>query len=1074
MKRLATIGLLCFSLLVTACATTAKPTTTEKGGNLFGENSAVVNSDFVSANIYQNSLDTLTTVYDLNHHKSPARLVNSDTIISENYASQGLLITKNNTNHIGFYSLVLNEYILPPQFNDGWVEYNIVNTTYVGPLINIHFEDNYSTFDIFGNRLLTTRYLSHTEKIVNRKAYISLNAGDKIYEYDETAKATLVNEIPTASVMPSTYDGPEQGSIYKEGRYDLDDYGFEGYTLYIANSGLITTYNRDSLVSTFYVDLNTYHVCGIIGNKLIFQRSIQVPQEYELYNYISNGTKYSLETLLVNFMDGKEEKKDASLVINSVIPCRKPSTLKGTYSYVVYQLINENKILTDTVACIIDDEFNIRDNISGHLPENLIKLTNGNYYNSSTGYIYDEKLDIITSIKDSTPVYYRHLKAFVGKYENKYGLIGEDGRIIHEFLYDQIYASDAIKNNVIATVDQVAVRLSLAGNSPEYIGYGINKIDTNLFKTNDGTYFSSDRYLFSVNTSDTVNSFTGQFFSQYKVFYYKVMDNWNNVQTLDCYHSLYYENFSPKMNTFNTGTEIVELEPNGSSMDDAAILKAGYNKLHLVNQNSTSYGKFTAEEEGYYSFYLPYAVEITNDMVDGEAVHYHDEGKTIGSIEYDKRYVMYLKSGSSVVTRFNYNNTNRQTYNLYIQKETGTDSRYPLIIKDTKEHYFSANNTGETTIWVRFTAPELGKYTLLSEGTIKSAIVNDVNVITGKVIGKDNTYLYQINATVSKITNSLTFVKATATAPYRYHAENPYLLEYGNHSGDPVVFTPGSDLHAYLAFKSTYGGYYSFNATFTDYDELETKAYVVSSIGVRNELTSSSFNLEPGGYLLVELTPTTTEEEKAPSVTLYNYSITSSAGRSYENPASFNNYVDNSSSYPYFYQYTNTTPYSNLLFTYSINSGNLAYIRNNKVNYFEENTKLFNLPQNESIIFRLTPNSYISSQSMQYVISNPTEVTNKEGLGEITLNANSIQMYRYTNNSTSSEQIRIYVYNGYNLYFAVGTNKQYFVGDEFSYIGSSSKSYGYYTLQPGESVSFAISNPSTSYAYQPTISFYFV
>ncbi|MBR0295515.1 MAG: hypothetical protein IJQ67_06430 [Bacilli bacterium] len=1069
MKKISKLVLLISTFFLVGCSTG----TSKKKDSLFGHANTVISSPFVTANV--NDPDNLVTNVHVPGVRQPSiTLGEGNTIYDQSYASKGLLVIKNAAENLGFYSIANGDYLIKPRYKVGWTDWQVYNMSYLSFLISIKYEDQYALYDSFGNLLMNERLYSANEQVVDGKVYLTIDdysySGPYIFEYDGNGNMKSVESIPQPTVID--YTGPAQGSTYQEGRYNLDEYGFVGYTLYIAGTGLITTYVNGVEQASFYIDLNSFIFRGFIGSKMVFQRYIKVPNEYEHYDYVENNMKYSLETVVIDFINGKKEEKNVSVVIDDIIPLRKQSDLAGIYSYVLYRLVNDNYILTDTLSAIVNQDFNICDDVSGHEVDAFIKLSNGYFYNTVTGYLYDDNLRIVTSLYQSNPTYYPALKAFVGSWGGKRGIISETGVVLHEFIYDNIYANHCPGNGkVIATKDSSIYRLTVSSSSSsyynyeEYIGDGLNVCGTNLFTDSYGDVFSSDEMLINGGYlyTTTVSSY---YLLQNRT--YVVIQEDQLYQSIRMY-GIIYDDFTPAFVTTSQGTEITEVNGNGGTMDTATTLKRGYNVLHTVDYGNVSYGLFSAPTSGYYTFYLNSGVTITNNYICGEPVNSSSAYDYINNIYYETKYTAYFEADFDVVINFNYSNYYneiRQAYDLYIAQEVGTNSSYPLEIKGSGIYYLEPAAVKSYYYYIRFTAQTLGNYRLYLEdseqNTIDGIAVDDVDYTYDDItLGEDCTCLFFVTLNETVDTEIRFRIEYSNVSLEEYSTDqNPYMLNYGDQESY-INLNVNPDSPKYVAFASKYGGRYSLSFDYRDGYEPSNSPiiYVYDRNGIISDyaISQNNIDVEAGGRIIAMFSNSYNEDE----IWIDSYRVyTATTGYSYENPlTSFNSQMNNYNNVPMFYKYINYSTCFDTLYYTETNDAPLHYIHDDQIHLVNKKGTFINLYDEVEnwVVFRLGQGS-VTGQVMTQVLNKSNRIY-YTGSNNVYVYAANYKLLEYRN--TSDETIELYVsfsiaYGNY-IYYGF-TYQNYLLVNDLSTTYSSG--YSYTMLEPGESVFVGFYNSS--------------
>lgn len=220
-------------------------------------------------------------------------------------------------------------------------------------------------------------------------------------------------------------------------------YTFVGYTM--PNGGVmrIQVYNMKKQKNVGSVDMpiDVNHLV-VIGNTMIFQRVIELPQNATNYDFIDDrGDLYLLETKMVNLVTAKvTELKDFNYVIQS-----SAEEYNKEYAIVKASKIDENKMcnseestfsqiqmdengkvkeigIYDKATKLCDDRFVLE------CSENMHVLVDGNY-------------EIIAELSGLSDLRFEAVgKMIVAKNSaDKYGVINKDGKCIVDFKYNEVF-----------------------------------------------------------------------------------------------------------------------------------------------------------------------------------------------------------------------------------------------------------------------------------------------------------------------------------------------------------------------------------------------------------------------------------------------------------------------------------------------------------------------------------------------------------------------------------------------------------------------------------------------------------
>ena len=1031
----------CALTLLASCSGTSKTSLTYSNKNVLSED--VINSNI--SEVTSMELDVHETVL---HYPTPDEITSSK-IYDETYAQNGLLILKNNYNKVGFYSTFHQSWILKPQFVPAWLDYNVYTVDQIGYLLYFSYEDNYFLYDAFGNLFLnskTERLNSFTTTPRNGKIYLTIftNTSTKYYQYSNDGVATKISRIPYMEddYMPPevNYDGPSLNDLFTEGWLDLTIYGLEGYKLAFANNNYVTIFHNNEYVNDFYLEHDA-ELLGIVKGSLLYQRRNVIPNDSMLYDFY-DGVKYELNHVFVNLKNGNKTYEKFDKVFSDFSPLKDKDN-NVAYYMATYQNITDSLILDENQTFVVDRNFVFYNDITHLEFESLQRLDENTIYNYSTKILYDNELNVITNLRYMDPIYYAAQKLFMGRVNGLYGLVNLSGEVVAEFKYTTIYIDYLFENSLIGFKNNDAYRIIL-GSGDIFVGNDWSLLDHNLFQATatDGAlvYFTSSKNITRVPSSSAFSvSLTKSTLLNYSTYVLR----YTRLGTV-YYNLLVWDGFT--LNTItNTGVESTVTTLSGATENDAQILNDGETPVHIIRDDYT-YFSFMPEDNGYYSFYLPSYVSFSSVKglnSSGSIVVSTYAGNTSVSYSTTKeeysRKITVLATGVEEIILKVINSASVSNYiqlqNLYVEKESGENSSYPLYFDANsqtailKPSIFATSNV--YNFYINFVANKTAYYEFALEGsnTISNLYYGSIAKGT-KLLGlsKGTTSLIRVN-TFSKVTGAtkLKFTTDTNVNLDGYSSNKPFTAEYGSNSYD--FYYNGLLETAYVKFTSPHGGKYTF-ASSTNSSSIKLQFYNKNGSSLTStSSTSYTYSMSEGYYLLISIRISTSTTGFTYGQSIYfDLNISSTEGLSYENPKEFYTYESltlNSSSSNYFV-YKNTGSSKNLIYncevpdSYVSVKGFLDSTSNTKVNI--SNSRTFEVAQNDSL-FIIVTNSSTSSKTYKHYFTNTTDYTgtalvlNSEVTYTFSSNSDKAR-YTFTNTNEESKTYYLNVESSYGVYYS--------------------------------------------------------
>ena len=1039
----------------------------------------IVYSSFVKANLYEDE-EEIGQEVDLDVKEAGSIVHFHDgTIYSSYYANNGLYVVRNESGRIGFYSSIINKMVVECRFEPEWTIYHVYTHSYFGFILNIKYEDKFITTDAFGNKLCDYEVTFIDGAIINQKPYLIIN-NSYYYEYDSTGKATSISSLPAQEILPEEdeYEGPSLNDLYSEGRYDLDDYGYPGYSISVAETGYIVVFNNNQVVSIFYVDINTYNLKGLVGKVLVFQRETQTMDEAEKYSFIRNGSKWDLDTLLVNFETGKKTQKDFPYVIEGIVPLKTTTTESDKrYSYIVFKQINDNSLLTESVGRIIDEGFVLHDDVSGMGINSFIELSNGNFYNLATKFIYNSSMTPITSLMGCNPVYHEELHIFTGTLDNSKGIIDENGVVKGEFRYTNIYTAHCPGNgSIIVSNANGAYRLDYTNGNTSFIGEGLTVLNNNLFKTSNNVFFTSDENIFQLEdtyviTYNSVPYLNGS--------YAYVLNGTNLADGDFITKTVYYGDLNTNLvDSSIKGTEKTNSYLSGLNLEQAVNLKLGKNSVHTVQTNQYGYAKYYTVEAGYYNFYHNYdAISIFKDCGDGyrEAVQFTTGmGDSKGDIFYDNRVTCFLEAGIEYYVEIT-QNTDSQLHNIYLEQHTGSSSQYPLKLKTDFNKTTIRPNNNVSNYYISFTSEYLRKYTVsLGSGyqgslSISQVYVNEQAVTNGQFIlggGRTVSVRVQFSGPVTEEI-PLEISNTSVVLQLGKNQEDPYVLSYGSQNPYTDISYDSANPYYYVAFFAPYGGIYNFSFSFDKSIGNSSEFSVYSATGSNTYVLDpstdpyvSNISIPENGCIIFKMQI----QENGGENTLLSYcNVSSSTGASYENPSSWSSSWYMNSDAPRFMMISSGYSYDcQAIYSHSSTDATISYIDNKGAHYIapSQETKIYVSGSGYAVLRAESSNygNYIyHSRSFYYADA----YTLDAGLNNVDLDSEEVRYLTFTNENNDAIDVSVTITSDDYIYYRYSYGGGIYQVYESYSGGYSPVSINSFTLNPGKKLHLVLYNQST-------------
>ena len=747
---------------------------------------------------------------------------NGFNVIDSDYRSRGLLVIRNNAGYYGFYSLLYGDFLIAPRINpDELISYNVITsgTNGVGFLLRIKTTNENYLLDALGNDLYSLEY-NHNPSYyqglsVNGTYYLcayNYNDSEPIdcFRYSEEGVPERVYGIPDEEepIPEELEELVKPGDLYKEGWEDLSYANLKNAAL-AKEGGFYAYFENEEIVSTFFVD-PANEILGVNNGNAFFQKTTVAGEDATDYTYLDNGTKYYLTQFIVELKTGNRTEFNLGVVFDCAFDQIK-STVNGEYYQVVtYRPILEKRILGDQESHIIDDKFNIFDNVSGLHLGSYVKYSIGGkarYYNKTTKILFDENFKVITFLRDMNPSYKPELNMFLGSKNGKKGLVDLNGIVRMPFDYDSVELDSFYENHVLAKkgikVYEVNIGESFSENE---LGKNLSKIGGNETEAPIFSYYNDDAdylsfyspkegYLFGTENLNTTSLGTCSFLNAHTVRF--MIDHRQTIYTIK------YDNFN-----------LIGVDPEIKGNENFTQLNNGAtsNTALQVNLSNSSY-QFTlrpdltrvyfefkvnsVDEEGYY--FVSYGSELSY----GSYIYGSIDTITESAGNYAIGFNVTVNR--SVIVYFNHNNNNNTSATFHLNKGQGATFKSAVNIENLDTSYALASpyvfSTGVNKYYVTFTAPSFGVYLVSSTGVNNLSILNS-NGSTTSTVDSANPFVLQSGETLRLSINYNGGYKSRTVTITR---ENVVTLDYNPNSSN-LFTTAITARYMVISYNATQSG----------------------------------------------------------------------------------------------------------------------------------------------------------------------------------------------------------------------------------------------------------------------------
>ena len=456
------------------------------------------------------------------------------SIYSSSYRRYGLLLlTDNQTDYVGFYSLVHNRFLIEPfNFIESDVSYTVRDvsdsSSPINFILSVSRVDDMVIIDSAGNIF----YEGFSQEWDFSTSSYSVD-GEVIFRVDlELYNTTISREYDGYKALDATTTVLSDDPL-EEKLTDLSSYGLPGYYCLLEKESYyasITIYKRESGTLNYY---NSYIIRGsgtdnildlFYSKSMFFVGKKIITQNWALDN--EEGVK--IYTYSIDILTGESHSLDCNMAIMSSETI-KDNEGNNTYAYITCYVGLDAMGAGDYYELIVDENLEVKYDATGYGFGSFLRLSNGNLYNSETKKMYDSNLSIIDSFAPYTITFLAGPQLFMISIDNKTGIMDEEGFWVYPLTEDvTIYAASNEHSLVLIDDDSVysvaRFRIFLIETIDEgasfstYQDYMLRYTDDN---GNESFYSIGGDYLFN-RTSGTYNE--SYFYSlssySYALFYY--------------------------------------------------------------------------------------------------------------------------------------------------------------------------------------------------------------------------------------------------------------------------------------------------------------------------------------------------------------------------------------------------------------------------------------------------------------------------------------------------------------------------------------------------------------------------
>ncbi len=634
-------------------------------------------------------------------------------IYDASYANKGLLVIKNSSNHIGFYSLLHDKYLIERQFIEEVVTYSVEANAQLGFVLRIVYDDYAYYYDSLGNLLFVDELNSGNVNIqttlVNKKVYASVSGyvdeyyKTTIYEYQTDGSLKEVSLVPEEiDVVDNTKKTPfSKNSQYVDlNKTDLEEFGLKGYYLSVKNE-LVTVFETSSNEpkSTFTVPQGSTMM--LVKNKLFYQNTYQTSDDATQYSYYLDGEKYIVESYAVDLLNGEKKSVDLQYQINNVVGPYMDK--EGIYNNTLIskRTFTSDHILKNPELALVDVDGKIVSNLNGYQPEFFTNVGSG-YYNTATHVLYDYNLKEIAYLGAIEPVLYEKYSCFVGRAKGLYGVVDSTGKVTIPFEYQEFYRAYEQDGYLFGVKNNHLYRVNMSTGLETDLGSSYTKINNYLYVLDNNKSYKLEFVKDSLGNTITADSFYVVGTTSSALYNSTIVRFKDDPVSANAYANYEYVNVSSKevsnYSTYETkGEEKTTNENLGIDYETASTIEVGKNKLYLT-RGAGNYFKFTPTKTAYYTLDKLYknnnVLLAIQKLVKPENVNDLPTYENVTKATEDYGYVAKLEKGETYYFSISSNYTYHGTVYLNLVEEAGEHEKYPAIMELNEDNTFKYYEDG--------------------------------------------------------------------------------------------------------------------------------------------------------------------------------------------------------------------------------------------------------------------------------------------------------------------------------------------------------------------------------------------
>ncbi len=407
------------------------------------------------------------------------------------FLSRGLLILSNASGERRIYDLVSATYVSPfgttALASD--VDYEILTNPAYGYTLAVSQDGKTKIVDGAGNLLYDDDILhsltpSYREEKDGSFYYdisgLNLDGQNVSLHFTYDGDTHFLHENENLDLA---YPGIDFSSLL-----DLEPYGLEGlYLKRTSGYGLWYVINDlGNIVNSYFVPSYSADTQSevIVDGRIIKQLYYSLGDDETSYDLVSGGKKIAVDTVTIDLRSGKISSLELPYIIMGTGTPLNNAEGKAAYSMVNIAKINDQKRLAEAEQVAIDRNGEIAFVTNGINPKSFVKLDGGNYFNTTSEYLYDENLVLRADFSTLTSTYLPGWEMLLVNDGLRYSIIDGYGRKLIPFTSDAIYPSPLADGTFYLEKDDGFYTLTLQGEGVE------KSVDDNRIKAyKDDSYY---------------------------------------------------------------------------------------------------------------------------------------------------------------------------------------------------------------------------------------------------------------------------------------------------------------------------------------------------------------------------------------------------------------------------------------------------------------------------------------------------------------------------------------------------------------------------------------------------------